>query len=160
MQSNPHGANNSHAPEFFIDGKKYSWNNQFITGTELRQLAAIPGDKNIYLVGKGTSEDQLISDETSVDLNSPGIEQFVTKEKSKKFEIIVNGRKKEWLNETISFWDLVKLAFPNAADNNRTVYTVTYDKGPKENPKGTMSNGDSVYVKNNMVFNVTGTDKS
>lgn len=150
----------SHTLELTIDGKKYSWHHQYITGLEIRNLAGISEDKNIYLVVKKPWEDELIKDETRVDLALEKIDHFISKEKHHKVEIIVNGRKKEWDKNTISFWQVIKLAFHEAVENDRTVYTVTYDKGPKENPKGTMSKGDNVYVKNDMVFNVTPTDKS
>jgi len=73
-------------------------------------------------------------------------------------EIVVNGRKKEFDGARISFAQVVTLAF-GAIDPN-TAYTLTYAKGPKENREGSMSAGDQVLVKNEMVFNVTPTGKS
>ena len=150
----------AHTLEFTVDGIKYSWHHQYITGLEIRTHAGIADDKNIYLVVKKPWDDELITDQARVDLALPTTEHFITKEKHYKVEIIVNGRKKEWDKHTISFWHVVKLAFPEAIEGSNTVYTVTYDKGPKENERGTMSKGDHVYVKNDMVFNVTATDKS
>src|SRR5262249_1395954 len=43
--------------------------------------------------------------------------------------IVVNGRPKKWPGETISFEQVVGLAFPDAQPNPNTVYTVTYKKG-------------------------------
>ncbi|MCB9065468.1 MAG: multiubiquitin domain-containing protein [Chitinophagales bacterium] len=151
---------NSHTLQLIIDGVKYSWPHQYITGKEIRTLAGIADDKIIYLVIKKPWEDELITDDVRVDLARPSIEHFVSKPKDHRVHILVNGRKKEWEKATISFWEVVKLAFPEVIENGRTAYTVTYDKGPKENSKGTMTKGDVVYVKNEMVFNVTATDKS
>ena len=74
------------------------------------------------------------------------------------FNLIVNGRPKQFDADEITFAQVVGLAFDQINEN--TVYTVTYKRGPKENPEGTMSSGDKVAVKSGMVFNVTATDKS
>lgn len=79
----------------------------------------------------------------------------------KPITIIVNGRPKEWIKKQISFTEVVTLAFggdPQVGPN--CVYTVTYHKGNDKNKEGTMVEGDSVHVKEGMVFNVTATNKS
>ena len=73
--------------------------------------------------------------------------------------IIVNGRKKEVADTTISFEQVVILAFGQPKPN--TTYTVTYKAGPPANREGSLSAGDKpVQIKNGMVFSVTATDKS
>ena len=74
--------------------------------------------------------------------------------------IVVNGREKQWCEKTITFQQVVALAFENYQDNLDTVYTVTYAKGPQQNPEGSMVKGTKVFVINKMVFNVTATNKS
>ena len=81
-------------------------------------------------------------------------------EHSKEIRIVVNGRPKVVSGPTISFIDIVSLAFENPATTGNTVYTVTYKKGPEHKPEGTMVDGDTVKVKSGMIFNVTATDKS
>jgi hypothetical protein len=39
-------------------------------------------------------------------------------------------------------------------------FSVTYRKGPKKNPEGTMTEGETVRIKNGMIFDVTETNKS
>jgi hypothetical protein len=80
------------------------------------------------------------------------------KDKQKDFKIFVNTRPREVIDDEIAFAEVVKLAFGQPA--NSTIYTVTYSDGPKENPQGTMSAGDTVEVKNGMIFNVTATTQS
>lgn len=75
-------------------------------------------------------------------------------------QLIVNGRPKPWTEKTITFEQVVVLAFGTYDPNPNKVYTVTYDKGPRENPEGSMVKGSKVYVKDKMIFNVTATDKS
>ena len=74
--------------------------------------------------------------------------------------IIVNGREGIWGERKISFEQVVKLAFGTIVNSDTTIYTVTYSKGPAENPKGSMVKGNVVKVRDGMVFNVTKTDKS
>ncbi len=74
--------------------------------------------------------------------------------------LIVNGREKEWNDKTISFEQVVELAFGTIQNNGRTVYTVTYTRGNNDKPQGSMVSGDVVKVKHKMIFNVTATDKS
>lgn len=72
--------------------------------------------------------------------------------------ILVNGQPKRIEDNHLSYAQLVRIAFPEI--DPRTAYTVTYDKGPKQNPEGSMSPGDTVKIQNGMVFNVTPTGKS
>jgi hypothetical protein len=144
--------------KFKVDTKPFEWDNQFITGKQVRELGNIDTDDEIYL--KGPHEDKIITDDTRVDLANPGTEHFIIKEVEKKVVLIVNGRQKPWEKKTISFEEVIILAFGKYDNNPNIVYTVTYDNGPHQNPEGTMTKGDIVRVKNKMVFNATATDKS
>jgi len=151
--------NEEHVLNLKINDKHYEWHQQYITGAEVRKLGDIPQEDEIFLKIKKPWEDELVTNETTVDLARPGIEHFFSKMKF-PITIIVNGTQKQWNEEKISYEQVVKLAFPNDVENSRTAYTVTYDKGPKQNPEGTMIKGDVVYVKNKMRFNVTATNQS
>jgi hypothetical protein len=105
-------------------------------------------------------EDEQIFDDTKVNLARPEIEHFFSKEKDAMKILIVNGREKPWVEKTITFQQVVILAFGNYDDNPNKVYTVTYDKGPRQNKEGSMVKGEMVHTKNKMIFNVTATDKS
>ena len=83
------------------------------------------------------------------------------KEKGPKtYKLVVNARRKEWEGPTISFEQVVALAFGTYDNNPNRGYTVTYSKGPNTNREGTMVKGAVVDVTNNMIFDVTATDKS
>ena len=73
--------------------------------------------------------------------------------------IVVNARKKEWREKEITFEQVTKLAFEVPPYGENTLYTVTYKRGP-DGREGSMLPGDSVKVKNEMIFNVTATYKS
>ena len=73
--------------------------------------------------------------------------------------IIVNGRERIVKKEEISFVEVVALAF-DAPQGDNTMYTITYRKGHGNKPEGSMVEGDTVKVKEGMIFNVTATNKS
>lgn len=74
--------------------------------------------------------------------------------------IIVNGREKAWNEKDITFEQVIILAFGSYEENQNRVFTVTYKRGSDNSPEGSMVNGDTVKIKNKMIFNVTATDKS
>lgn len=89
----------------------------------------------------------------------PGVEKFISKPRPLRFIIYVNSREKNWQKRKITYEEVVKLAFPNP-NFESIAYTVTYSGGPKQNPNGSMTKGDSVFVTNKMNFNVTETNRS
>lgn len=143
-----------------VDGQRYEWPKQYITGRQIKELASIVVDSFLFLSIEGPWEDEQVEDDTRVDLARPGIEHFYSKEQHITLTIIVNGREKTWNRRKITFQEVVVLAFNAYNDAARTCYTVTYKGGAAENPKGTMVFGDTVFVQNKMIFNVTATDKS
>lgn len=149
-----------HVLQLYINGKQHDWTKQYISGAEIRKLGNIPHTEEVFLAIKRPWEDEPIALDTKVNLARPEIESFYSKEKRQKFELIVNGRLKTWAEINISFEEVVVLAFGSYINNPDKVYTVTYDKGPNENPDGIMDKGDKVVVKIKMIFNVTCTDKS
>lgn len=143
-----------------INGKHYVWHQEYITGAEIKELGNIPSEDEIFLSIKKPWEDEQIPDDKQVNLARPEIEHFYSKDREFKVLLIVNGRPKAWTEKTIRFEQVVALAFGTYDVNPDKVYTVTYDKGPHENPEGTMVKGDTVHVKDKMIFNATATDKS
>jgi len=79
---------------------------------------------------------------------------------NKESTIIVNTREKKFLGREISFDQVVQLAFGSVSSEPNIVYTVTYKRGEGNKPEGDMERGDTVKVKDGMIFNVTQTDKS
>lgn len=78
----------------------------------------------------------------------------------KVFTIIVNARPKEVTAKELSFAEIVALAFDSPPAGENIVFTVTYRKGEGNKPEGTLVEGDTVKIKDGMIFNVTATDKS
>ncbi len=79
---------------------------------------------------------------------------------NKDFTIIVNGRQKAVTSKDMSFAEIVALAFNSLPTGPNILFTVTYRRGEGNKPEGTMVEGDTVKIKDGMIFNVTATDKS
>jgi hypothetical protein len=80
--------------------------------------------------------------------------------KPKVYHIIVNGQQKTVTTKTVSYEEIVKLAFPDPITGPNIIYTVGYEDGPHHNPSGSLMPGGKVKVKDGMIFDVTPTDKS
>lgn len=80
----------------------------------------------------------------------------------KPLYILVNGEEKNLPphTEQLSYEEIVKLAYGILPTNPNTIYTVAYSNGPIKNPKGTLTKGRSVWIREGMVFNVSKSDKS
>jgi hypothetical protein len=146
--------------KYSIDGKNFDTDKQYIKGSQIRKQGNIAEDFEIYLDNKEPWEDDLILDDEIVDLARPGKEKFYSKEKPFLVELIVNLLKKPWNAKKISFEEVIVLAFGSYDGNPKKGYTVTYDRGPKQNPEGSMVKGKSVFVKDQMIFNVKQTNQS
>ncbi|MDD4376173.1 MAG: multiubiquitin domain-containing protein [Clostridia bacterium] len=87
---------------------------------------------------------------------------IMTEEKKKKktVTIIINGRDFEVEKVKITFEKIVELGLGNYDSNPSIAYTVSYSKGEDKKPKGQLVAGESVMVKEGMIFNATRTDKS
>lgn len=75
------------------------------------------------------------------------------------YNIVVNGTKKTVDGDRLTFEQTVSLAFPAPPTGENIVFTVAYRRG-EANKQGTLLPGQSVKLKEGMIFNVTATDKS
>jgi hypothetical protein len=81
--------------------------------------------------------------------------------KAHETTIVVNAQEKTVPEKEISFEELVSLAYDgNPPTGDNWEFTVTYRRGHGEKPQGQLVAGESVKVKEGMVFDVYGTDKS
>ncbi len=119
---------------------------------------AKPGDgEGVFLEVLG-GEDRLIEPGELIDLTQPGIERFITARKT--FEIIVNSRPRTVNARTVTFEQIVQLAFPGQHEPN-VVFSMTYRHAASTPHAGELGAGGSVDVKKKgTVFNVTRTVQS
>lgn len=78
----------------------------------------------------------------------------------KTYNIVVNGRPKTVVTKELTFATVIALAFDNPSTGENTIFTITYRRGNGDKPEGSMVEGDTVKIKEGMIFNVTATDKS
>ncbi|UBU64054.1 hypothetical protein FE249_20905 (plasmid) [Acidiphilium multivorum] len=131
-----------------------------ISGPKLYHAANVPAGEVLYREVEGDHEDQLISrDSESVVLTQD--EHFYSAHPHKvEHVIIVNARPKTVAGRKLSFAQVVRLAFPDGPPTPQTVYTVAFSEGPPRNPEGKMVSGQTVKIRDGMVFDVTETSRS
>lgn len=78
----------------------------------------------------------------------------------KMVTIIVEGTPHEWPKDDITYDEVVTLEVPNYAQHPEINYSVKYKRGQGNKPEGVLVKGDSVKVKDMMVFNVSETGQS
>lgn len=78
----------------------------------------------------------------------------------KDVTIIVNGRQRTVTVKELSFTEVVGLAFENPPTGPNILFTVTYRRGEGNKPEGSLVEGETVKIKEGMIFNVSATDKS
>jgi len=126
------------------------------TGAALYVLGKIGGHRELFREIDGDREDELVpNDATALRLKKD--EHFYSE---RDFHIIVNARQKVVTQRVLSFAQIVALAFDTPPTAPNLMFTVTYRNGPRQNPEGSLLEGQSVRIKDKMVFNVTPTDKS
>lgn len=77
---------------------------------------------------------------------------------NKEFTIVVNAREKTVTEKKLSYWDVIKLAYPNAQPQPNVVYRVDYTN--PHGRDGSLVEGQEVPIKEGVIFNVSPTDKS
>ncbi len=77
---------------------------------------------------------------------------------TKTYSIIVNGRPREVSDHTLTYLQVVQLAYPGEVPTETIVFTVTYSN--PHGRDGSLVAGEKVTIKDGMIFNVRKTDRS
>ena len=142
---------------FQLNGNAMEWGAGRISGMTLKKLAGLDAKTHdLFQVIHG--EETLVEDRALVDLTDPGLEHFATRVVN--ITIRVNTRPRQVHQRELGYWEIVRIAFPDAQPSQTALYTVTYSHGPRENPEGNLQPLHVVVLKNGMVFHVTPTDRS
>ena len=146
-----------HEVKIFIDQEAYHSPNP-TTGLALYALGKVGPGMELFREVTGNRGDPEVPN---------GLEAIHLKEdehfhsgKPKVYHIIVNGQQKTITTKTVSYEEVVELAFPDPITGPNIIYTVGYEDGPHHNPSGSLMPGGKVNVKDGMIFDVTPTDKS
>lgn len=144
--------------EFSVDGTRCRTEHQFLTGAQIKRMAGVPADFELYLVVPGY-QDELIDDDKTVNLARPGIERFESRRPGHQVFIYINTTSKPYDRPVISYEEVVAL-FGGDASNPLKGYSISYADGPRQNRSGILAQGQQVFVKHKMRFNVDETDRS
>ena len=143
--------------KIFIDQEAYRSPNP-TTGSALYVLGKVEPGMELFREVTGDREDpEVPNGPQTVRLKD---DQHFHSGKPKVYHIIVNAQQKTVKTKTVTYQQIVLLAFPNPITGPNIIYTVGYEDGPHQNPSGSLMPGGSVKVKDGMIFDVTPTDKS
>jgi hypothetical protein len=146
-----------HEVKIFIDQHTYHSPNP-TTGAALYTLGKVDPGLELFREVTGDREDpEVPNGPETVHLKE---DEHFHSGKPKTYTIYVNGQEKTVTTKTVTYEQIVKLAFPNPIIGQNIIYTVGYEDGPHKNPSGSLMPGGKVYVKDGMIFDVTPTDKS
>ncbi len=100
---------NEHSPllHLQIEGKKYEWKEQYITGLQVKELAGLPKDTDLFLSISAPWKDESIPNDKEVDLARPGIEYFYVR---KMLKLVINGKEFTWPKQYITGQEVKELA--------------------------------------------------
>jgi Multiubiquitin len=147
----------THEVKIFIDQNSYHSPNP-TTGAALYVLGYVQPGMELFREVIGDQEDPEVDNGPEV-VHLKQDEHFHTG-RPKVYKIIVNGRQKEVSTKTLTFDQVVALAFNPVPSGPNVQFTVTYRKGPRKNREGSMTEGETVRIKDGMIFDVTETNKS
>ena len=78
----------------------------------------------------------------------------------KPVTIYVNTRPHGWTAKTVTFEQVVDLAYPGQPPSEQITYTVSYSRGHGGHGSGSLTAGHTVETKDGMVFDVYQTNRS
>jgi hypothetical protein len=145
---------------FVVDGLNMVWPQKTITGRTIKRLVDKDDGDIELLLEREDQPDKLIGDEEQVRLAADGVEKFKTRPAKVTITIIVEGTAHEWHKKKISYAEVVTLEVPDYAQHPEITYSVKFANGPANRPEGTLAKGESVRVKDGMVFSVSETGQS
>jgi hypothetical protein len=108
QHNSENGGSNEHLPlTFTIEGREFQWADQFITGKEIRHLAGLSDQADLYLAITDPWDDEPVAPDQKVDLAREGIESFYVRS---ALPLIIEGKQYQWKKQFITGAELRKLA--------------------------------------------------
>lgn len=145
--------------KFEVNSREERWGKPAISGQVLERLAQPSPGEAVFLEVRGGT-DVLVEPATLIDLDKPGVERFFTAPRPPvEIEIVVNTRPRLVRGPTVTFEQIVELAFPGPHEAN-VVFSMTYRKAASEPHAGELGAHGVVTIKKGTVFNVTRTVQS
>jgi hypothetical protein len=127
-------------------------------GEALYHLGKVASRSDLYREVEGNREDQPVGDDGE-EIHLHEDEHFHSGPAA-TIMVIVNGRKKEAPARVLTFMQVVALAFAPVPSGPDWVFTMTYRKAASKPHEGTLTEGETVTVRNGTIFNVKATNRS
>ncbi|AEA26492.1 hypothetical protein Psed_4332 [Pseudonocardia dioxanivorans CB1190] len=78
----------------------------------------------------------------------------------REMTIVINARERTVTDKELTFEQLVAMAYPSAPTGENVMFTISFRRGHGNKPEGSLLTGETVKIKDGMVFVVSATDKS
>lgn len=143
-----------------VDGRIWEWGSPAIRESDIREILCLPDDRSLFLSSAGGDA---IRRGGMIDLTGDWVPAIVSGEMPPEqvtVPVVVNGRTQQLLTREVSFEDVVSMAFPQASDLTKGMFTVTFRGGPAERPEGSLVPSQTIKSTRGTVIHVTATDKS
>jgi len=145
---------------FIVDGLSMVWPKKAVSGKAVKTLVNKNEDDIEVLLEREDQPDKVIGDDDDIRLAADGVEKLKTRHAKTTVTIIVEGTPHEWDKKKISYAEVVTLEVPDYAHHPDITYSVNFTNGPHNRPEGDLAKGESVKVKDGMIFSVSETGQS
>jgi len=139
---------------FRLDERGWEWGAPAILAADIHRYAGLDEDIELILDSAG---DAVIPADGEVRLDGAGVERIRSRE-AKIVTIKVNGRPRIVEKRRHTYREIAAIAYPKP-NFEKFNYTITYLHGV-HGAEGDLVEGETIEVKNGMVFNVRRSDKS
>lgn len=145
---------------FIVDGLSMVWPLKSLKGRYIKQLVGKDNADTELLLEREDQPDRVIGDDEDIRLAGNGVEKLKTRPANASVTIIVEGTPHTWAKNKISYDEVVTLEVPDYAQHPEITYSVKYTNGPNNRPEGVLAKGETVRVKDRMIFSVSETGQS
>jgi len=140
---------------YTVNGQKYEWPDQYIFGIQVKESAGVHLDHQLFLSIPEPWEDELIHNDTRVDLAREGVEHFITREKhADKIILTIETTMGKWsngeFNKHLTVAELIRKVvgrFNFAKDGNYALKIKGHDKELDKN-----ATLESLHLKDHTVL--------
>ncbi|QQM05691.1 hypothetical protein I8G32_04261 [Rhodopseudomonas palustris] len=145
---------------FIVDGLTMVWPKKTITGKAVKMLTNKDEDDIEVLLEREDRPDKVIGDDDDIQLAADGVEKLKTRYAKTTVTIIVEGTPHKWDKKKISYAEVVTLEVSDYEHHPDITYSVNFTNGPHNRPEGDLAKGESVKVRDGMIFSVSETGQS
>ena len=143
---------------FILDARQLAWGEPRLSGAILSKLLGTADQGKEIILRRADGTENIIGPNDHVHLDDLGTERLITRVRT--YVIFINGKRKTTNKASLTFDELIALAFENPPTGDGVQFTIQFTRGPEANPSGTLLEGQFVNIKNGIEFDVTPTNRS